>query len=222
VLPACVKICDLVEEGARRYRGVAAADRRAQRRARLVAAVLDILGAGGIDAVTVRGVCDRAGLTRRYFYESFTDLDALLVAVFDEINAEIAVAILGALARSPAEPVARARVALAAGLEVVTGHPGKGRLVVASTTSSGALARRRAEVVDGFAAIVAAQVRELAGHPIPDRLIEMAAVLLVGGVTELVGRWLAGGIVASRAELVEDCATLLVAAGEAVARGPLQ
>jgi AcrR family transcriptional regulator len=143
--------------------------------------------------------------------------------VLDEVNQEIAQAIVRALAQAPPEPQARARAALAAGLAVVTDDPGKGRLVVASMTHSGALARRRADVVEAFAQIVAAQVRDLAHEPaIPDRLIEMAAVLLVGGVTELVGRWLAGAIDASPEQLVDDCATLLVAAGEAVARGALQ
>lgn len=180
--------------------------------------MLEILAGDGIDAVTVRAVSERARLTRRYFYESFPDLDALLVEVFDEVNREIAQAILAALADAPPDPRARARAALAAGLAVVTDDPGKGRLIVASTTSAGALARRRAEVVDGFAAIVAAQVRDLAGAPVPDRIIEMAAVLLVGGITELVGRWLSGSIAASREQLVDDCAGLFVAAGEAVAR----
>lgn len=208
-------------EAARPYRGVAAGARRASRRARLVRALLDILGEDGLEAATVRAVSDRAHLTRRYFYESFSDLDALLVAVFDEINTEIATAILAALAAAPADPRARAQAALAAGLRVVTDDRGKGRLVVASMTSSGALSRRRAEVVGIFAGIVAAQVRELAGEAtIPDRTIETAAVLIVGGITELVGRWLAGSVTASREQLVEDCADLFAAAGEAVARLP--
>jgi AcrR family transcriptional regulator len=208
-------------EAARPYRGVAAEARRAARRARLVRALLDILGEDGLEAATVRAVSDQAGLTRRYFYESFSDLDALLVAVFDEINAEIAAAIVTAVAAAPIDPRARARAALAAGLQIVTDDPGKGRLIVASMTSSGALARRRAEIVGIFADLVAAQVRELAGEgTIPERMLETAAILLVGGITELVGRWLAGSVTASREQLVEDCADLFAAAGGAVARLP--
>src|SRR5919205_510352 len=106
-------------EGTRAYRGVSAADRQAQRRARLIAAVLEILRTEGIEAPRP---------PRRYFYESFADLDALLAAVFDEVNQEIAEGIVGALAQAPPEPQARARAGLAAGLAVVTDDPGKGRL----------------------------------------------------------------------------------------------
>src|SRR5258705_353216 len=61
---------------ARRYAGASADERRDERRARLLAAGLDALGTDGHRATTVRGVCARARLTPRYFYESFDDLDA--------------------------------------------------------------------------------------------------------------------------------------------------
>ena len=62
---------------ARPYRGVEAADRLATRRSKLLGAGLDLLGADRQDAaeLTVRGICRRAGLAARYFYESFADKD---------------------------------------------------------------------------------------------------------------------------------------------------
>ncbi|MGH3557005.1 MAG: TetR/AcrR family transcriptional regulator, partial [Mycobacterium sp.] len=58
----------------RPYRGVEAGDRLADRRSRLLVAGLDLLGASDQDMseLTVRGICRRAGLAVRYFYESFT------------------------------------------------------------------------------------------------------------------------------------------------------
>lgn len=44
-----------------------------------------MLGTDGWQATTVRGICERARLNPRYFYESFSGLDELLVAVFDRI-----------------------------------------------------------------------------------------------------------------------------------------
>src|SRR5262245_10972131 len=61
--------------GVRPYRGIEAAKRLSARRNQLLAAGLDLLGSEEHDIaeLTVRGVCRRAGLSARYFYESFTD-----------------------------------------------------------------------------------------------------------------------------------------------------
>ncbi len=93
----------------RPYRGIPADARVAERRARLLAAALDEIAGGGVAALSVRAICARAGLTRRYFYESFGDLDALLLAAFDDLHGEIADAIVAALAPSAARPSTRAR-----------------------------------------------------------------------------------------------------------------
>ncbi|WP_434090437.1 TetR family transcriptional regulator [Nocardia beijingensis] len=39
---------------------------------------LDLIGESGAAGVTMRGVCRRAGLTTRYFYENFATRDELL------------------------------------------------------------------------------------------------------------------------------------------------
>ena len=59
----------------RPYRGVEAAERLAERRRRFLEAGLDLLGGPRPAELTVRGICSQAGLTPRYFYESFTDKD---------------------------------------------------------------------------------------------------------------------------------------------------
>ncbi|HET6290833.1 MAG TPA: TetR family transcriptional regulator, partial [Amycolatopsis sp.] len=62
----------------RRYSGKTADERRAERRLALLGAALDIWQEQGWAAVTMRGVCARANLTDRYFYESFANRDVLL------------------------------------------------------------------------------------------------------------------------------------------------
>ena len=39
--------------------------------------------------VTVEKICAAAGLNKRYFYESFTDIDGLSAAVVDDIADEV-------------------------------------------------------------------------------------------------------------------------------------
>lgn len=80
----------------RAYGGEGGDTRVARRRTALIDAGLDLLGAGDVGAVTVRGVCRRAGLTARYFYESFESVDQLVGVMYDEVIEEIAQASLAA------------------------------------------------------------------------------------------------------------------------------
>src|SRR5262249_28213268 len=56
-----------------RWSGVPIENRHAVRRDELITAGVELLGGESGPALTVRAVCRQAGLTERYFYESFTD-----------------------------------------------------------------------------------------------------------------------------------------------------
>jgi AcrR family transcriptional regulator len=71
---------------ARPYGGLAMEDRVAARRARFIEAGVELFGTQGFRGATVRGVCAAAGLTDRYFYESFPTLEALLAAVYTSLK----------------------------------------------------------------------------------------------------------------------------------------
>lgn len=66
----------------RRYRGVSEEVRRAERRQRFIEAGLEVFGVRGYHSSTVRSICASAGLTERYFYESFENSEDLLCAVY--------------------------------------------------------------------------------------------------------------------------------------------
>jgi AcrR family transcriptional regulator len=201
------------------YGGVGAEERRATRRGRLLEAGLDLLGTDGWNATTVRAVCARANLTPRYFYESFEDLDTLLLAVFDEIAQEIAIAILAAVTPPPGDARATARAAIGAGVGVLTDDRRKAQVLFAEAMGSESLARRRRDTLRGFAALVAVQGRAFYGVPgATDRIIEVSAVMLVGGLAEAFAAWLDGDIEASREQLIDDLTDLFVATGEAAVR----
>ena len=67
---------------ARSYGGLALEDRVAARRARFIEAGVELFGTQGFRGATVRGICAAAGLTDRYFYESFATLEDLLAEVY--------------------------------------------------------------------------------------------------------------------------------------------
>jgi len=71
---------------ARPYGGLAMEERVAARRARFIEAGVELFGTQGFRGATVRGICAAAGLTDRYFYESFPSLEALLAAVYTSLR----------------------------------------------------------------------------------------------------------------------------------------
>src|ERR1700722_6314902 len=68
------------------WRGQSPAQRSAVRRQQLLEAGLEVFGTIGWRQSTVRGICVAAGLSERYFYESFTSRAELLLAVYEDLN----------------------------------------------------------------------------------------------------------------------------------------
>jgi AcrR family transcriptional regulator len=205
------------------YAGRSASERKAQRRERLLEAGLELAGTGGGAALTVRGACEHAGLTARYFYESFSDREALLIAVFDQIAGEAAVSVLAAVGAAGETAEEKARAAIAAFVELVAEDPRKARVLFVEAPDSAALMERRLATVRVFADLVAGQGRDFyevtAGE---DALVATTATMLAGGLAQTLLSWLDGTLQSTREELVEHCALLFVATGEAavaVARG---
>lgn len=199
----------------RRYGGVDADERQAARRARLTAAALELLGREGWQGTTVRAICVEARLTPRYFYESFADLDALLLALFDELVEEGASHVLEAVARAEHDARAKARAAIGAFVELVTEDPRKARVLFVEAMGSEPLTRRRFETVRMFARLVAEQGRAFYGlSDEPDSLVDATALMLVGGLAETLLSWLDGTLRLTREQLVEDCTDLFVVTGE--------
>ena len=90
-------------------------ERRAQRREQLITAARELIGSGS--AVSVRAVCRAAKLTERYFYESFDDRDALVVAAYERASQEAVAAIAEAVSASDGSPEAVARAAVRVAVE---------------------------------------------------------------------------------------------------------
>jgi AcrR family transcriptional regulator len=181
-------------------------------------AALELMGTEGWSATSVRGVCREAGLTPRFFYESFDDLDALAVAVFDDIAVRATAAILEAVHDAPPDPAAQARAAIATFVDQLTQDPRRARVAFAEALGSEALARRRLQAMRAMAQLIADHGRIAYGAPPEaDTLVEITASLLAGGIAELLIAWLDGAIDATRDELVEDCAALFMVTAEGAA-----
>jgi AcrR family transcriptional regulator len=203
----------------RPYRGVAADDRVATRREALIDAALEVFAAEGWAALSARRVSEQAGLTRRYFYESFADLDALIGAAFERITREVSAAVGAAVADRGAPLPELVERAVSGGLDALASPPSKGRFLAVSLSAGGSIAPHRARAVDDLAAIVepALATNRKGAGPVGSRDARIAAVIVVGAVLSIVDTWLGGEADLSRDEVVSWCTTAAVGIIEAVA-----
>jgi AcrR family transcriptional regulator len=194
----------------RSYGGASAAERQATRRAALLAAGLELLGTVGWSGTTVRGVCAEAGLNDRYFYESFADLDALRLAVVDELMADGTAAIVAAT-NTPRDLRGRTRAVVTAIVDFFTADPRRAHILVHEFQASPLLAGRRRRLIQELVAIFTAQVHDLLGQvPVSDADVELTALTLIGGGLELVSTWLRGDLAVSREHLVDFIVALML------------
>ncbi|MGO9030926.1 TetR/AcrR family transcriptional regulator [Mycobacterium sp.] len=193
---------------ARPYRGVEAADRLATRRSKLLGAGLDLLGADRQDAaeLTVRGICRRAGLAARYFYESFADKDEFVEAVFDWVIADLAATTQAAVAAAP--PQEQTRAGMANVVRTIGGDPRVGRLLFSAQLANAVLVRKRVESNALFAMLSGRHVENALHVPENDR-IKAAAHFVVGGVAQTISAWLAGAVRLDPNQLIDQLASLL-------------
>lgn len=189
---------------ARTYRGVAAADRLAERRAKLLEATLDLWGDPSRPKVTMTAVCQRAGLTERYFYESFSHLDEALFAVLETIATEIEHTTVEALRNAGGDPTDRVRASISAFVRILTDDPRKGRAAIVESAHVETTREPRALLLRRFARLTAREARKLYG---PQSWGEtegaVVATMFVGGVAQLVTSWLDGSLPATPEEIVE-------------------
>lgn len=186
------------------YGGVAAQDRKVLRRTKLLDATLAVWGSEGGPPLTMTRVCAEAGLTERYFYESFTGLDQAQIAVMERVAAEIAERTVAALASTPGDPAARVRAAIGAFVQILTDDPRKGRVAIVESATVDAVRAPRARMLRQFAELAAQEARELYG---PQAWSEsegrLAATMFIGGLAELVTTWIEGSLEATPDQIVE-------------------
>ncbi|OZC85110.1 hypothetical protein CH274_04865 [Rhodococcus sp. 06-418-5] len=190
----------------RPYRGVAADERRRERREKLLDACLDAVAESGVSTVTVDDICARAGLSKRYFYESFGDRDAILVSALDDVIDTVGTA-LNELEQEHGSTEERVAHTAAALVRALTADP-RSSLLYTEASANPALEDRRRHMVDRFTPLLMKAV--LDADPADPRA-EAATVLMIAGTTELLDRWLRGTLTFTEAEFVDTLTALGVA-----------
>lgn len=196
----------------RTYRGECLDVRRAERRDKLLAAALECFGTAGYHATSVRGICNAAGLTERYFYESFAQSEALLKALYEQLSAKIEADLVKAVEAASPDPVAMTRAALdvyyRANEDVRVARVTHFEILGVSAdidlcyrNCMGRYARLIAGVMDAVAPVAQRTPQQL----------ELMSAGMVGAVVQITMHWVMSGYKASRAEVVESAQLLFSA-----------
>jgi AcrR family transcriptional regulator len=190
----------------RTWAGIPADDRRADRRQRLLDAGFELLGTSGATATSVRAVCRQAGLNTRYFYESFDDVDALLVAVYDRTVGQLYRALAAADETAGEDPRARLRAGFETAVAFVDEDRRRGRVLFVEGRGNRAVDRHRVaawqvlvEGIRGHDARTDDMRRRRDGD-----IGQVRAGMIAGGFTSLLVEWLDGRLDITRQQLVAD------------------
>ena len=170
----------------RSYRGQSQEQRRADRRSRLIAAAIQVYGERGYHQATVKAVCDAAGLTERYFYESFPNSEALLIDSFNAVTYSVLGDLLRAADEAGRGKVARSRAMLHAYFSALQRDPQSARVFLVEI-------RGVSRAVDAaFDAALRAIGREVARVLAPANATEdeLLQAGVVGGVIHIALRWI--------------------------------
>jgi AcrR family transcriptional regulator len=181
----------------RRWSGVPLQDRAALRRDKLVAAGVQLLGDQGGPALTVRAVCRVAGLTERYFYESFADRDEFVRAVYDDVCTRAMSALMSAA--TPREAVERF-------VGLMVDDPVRGRVLLLAPAVEPVLARSGAEWMPSFIDLLQRKLTRI-GDPVRQHMV---AISLIGGLTALFTAYLDGRLAATREQFIDYCVDMLL------------
>lgn len=122
---------------ARRYGGVSAVERQAQRHDRLVEAAFDVFGREGYRQTTMRLICAQARLNDRYFYQHFATLDDVFVAVHKKLSAEVSSRILAQVLAQPDDPILQTRAGLTAFFEYIKEDPRRAQILLIDAVITG-------------------------------------------------------------------------------------
>ena len=184
------------------FKGVSADDRRSDRRNRLVGAAFEIAGTEGAAALGVGRVCLAAGLTKRYFYESFASLSELQSAVVDHAIAAMSERVDPF---RPAGPGGPPQAWLEAFVGALVDDESLARVLLAET-HGGALSPFGHQIID----VAIAGMAPPGSDPQEDLRARLVAYAQIGALSELCLAWHQGQLAIERAALVDVLADLFL------------
>lgn len=173
----------------RHYRGSAVEERRAQRRQQLIDAAIQVYGHNGYRHSGVKQVCDAAGLTQRYFYESFAHSDELLIACYEQAARWMREDNMAAAKAAGKDPVARSRAMLLAYFQRLKDNPTIGRLLLIEIRG---ISPAVDEAIETALKATSDDIARVLARP-GQHFDELLQAGILGGVIHIALHWMANG-----------------------------
>ena len=188
----------------RSYDGKSADARRHERRQQLLQTGIHMIGQNGYADASLNAICAQAGLSKRYFYESFDSVDALLTDAFLLISQDLQQAVLSAIG-GQTTPAAMIRSGFRAFFEYLQAHPCRARVFLMEALSVQAV---RSELLGGGGGVVspfllATTLQLLQTERLAEPVLNAMAQGAVGAAIFVGQNWIANGYTQPVEELVQ-------------------
>ncbi len=176
-----------------RYAGKAASTRQAERRKKLLAAGIRLIGRDGYAATSIDAVCREAGLTKRYFYESFASSEELLVESYRAVTRQFLASIMQATTPYLGDSRKLVRAGLQQTFSFVKKNPDKARLIMVEAMSvRSQLGRLYGSSYNEFVNLLVGFTKPfLPGKDPDDVILAVMARGAVGAIIHLCQGWIA-------------------------------
>lgn len=197
----------------RSYGGQTEAERVLERRERFIAAGIELFGTVGLRKATVTMLCKTAGLTERYFYESFEDTESLFCAVYNKQTAALRDYFVAYLPQLPTDLNERIKAALGQYFTFMKDERVVRILYVESMAGSPRVSAEH-HTNNRLYADVAAHLIML-DNPELEITHEQAAALgmaINGASATLAVQWMLGGYAIAQETLVQACSLIVAGA----------
>ncbi|OBI41665.1 hypothetical protein A5708_23605 [Mycobacterium colombiense] len=155
---------------------------------------MNVFGSAASGSARVKDVVVESGLTERYFYESFSDLNALFDAVLELTMETVESAVNAAVVEVRDDAVSRLSVVLRTSVDVLAGDPRTIRIIFVEALGKGGRASsRRNEILvraaENFFRWSGTDVGDFESSPLETRTKTFA---LTGAASELLIAWAEG------------------------------
>ena len=175
----------------RKYAGQSESERVLERKARFLEAGLELFGTIGLKATKVKALCTAAGLTERYFYESFANIEELFIAVYRDQYQRMQSFFIEKLPELTDEIEERTAAALDIYFELIKDERLVRVMLLESMVGSAAVQQMHQDNMRQMAKLAAQFIRvDNPNLDIGDDILELTALAINGAVNALATQWM--------------------------------
>jgi len=205
----CQDVC--VTTNGRTYGGRSAEQRSRERRERFVEAARELITEEGIAPLTVDMLCQRANISKRYFYDEFISKEDVFDVCADDLYSRLLAGMQTALAEVPRPH--RVNAALQFTIHALASNPADARLYMESPGFPRLLERQR-RAVEEFSIHLTKEAMPFSGRAKKSINRQLGTWALAAGTADLIVAWLRGDIDTDEKTLIATLTATTLGAAE--------